>query len=235
MTKISKIIWQTHEWDYSDLPVNFKRASMTWKNLNPGWEYKYVNAAERAEQVKAYSEEAYLFYRFADKTTQADLWRYIALLNNGGVYADMDSICSVPLDYALRNVHPRTQVIATPFDENNKVNNANFACVKNSGTLEKLIVEILNQYREIPLISIMEQMSYGHSFEDSIADQLFTGPDVYSSVVLASDDVWLEYDGAIHTRDIKNHLDYMPQYIVDYYGDPTPYLDLVEKHGWSLT
>jgi len=232
---IPKTIWQTHEWEYEDLPVNFKRASMTWKNLNPTWEYRYISAAERAQQVRDYSEEAYLFYSFTNKVTQADLWRYIVLLKNGGVYADMDSVCSSPLDYAFKEVPPNTQFIATSLNESKKVNNANFGCVKNSGVLEELLVKILEQYRTINIARVLSTISHGQSFEEAINCLLFTGPDLYSSIVLDSYHVWFDYTGAVHTRDIKDEPDYMPKQIVDYYGDRKSYLRLVQEHGWSLT
>jgi len=233
--KIPKIIWQTHEWNYSDLPTNFKRATMTWRNLNPTWEYKYVNARERAEQVKEFSEEAYLFYSFTDKVTQADLWRYIVLLKNGGIYADMDSVCSTPLDFVLESVPPESRFIATGLDENDRINNANFGCPKNSGILKRLLVKVLNQYRTIDIASVLTAMSSGQPFEKAINYHLFTGPDLYSSVVLNSDNVWFDYTGAAHTRDIKDDPDYMPIQIVDYYGERRSYLSLVQEHGWSLT
>lgn len=235
MNKIPKIIWQTHEWDYSDLPVNFKRSSMTWKNLNPTWEYRYVTGAERAEHVRAYSEELYLFYSFTDKVTQADLWRYIVLLKNGGVYADMDSVCSAPLDYVLKDVPRDIEFIATGLDENNRINNANFGCSKDSEILDKLLNKISGQYRSINIASILIGMSSGKSFQEVLNYHLYTGPDIYSSVVLDSDYVWLDYVGAVHTRDIKDDPDYMPIQIVDYYGDRRSYLSLVQDHDWSLT
>jgi hypothetical protein len=235
MIRIPKIIWQTHEWDYSDLPINFKRATMTWKNLNPTWEYRYVNATERAKQVRAYSEEAYLFYSFTDKVTQADLWRYIVLLENGGVYADMDSVCSAPLDYILEAAPPKTRFIATGLDENSRVNNANFGCVKKSEVLKRLLNKILGQYRSINIASILNIMSSGKLFQEAINYYLYTGPDIYSSVVLDSDYVWLDYTGAVHTRDVKDDPEYLPIQIVNYYGEHKSYLKLVEEHGWSLT
>jgi len=234
---IPKIIWQTHEWDYKDLPINFRRATMTWRNLNPSWEYRYVSSAERAKQVRAYSEEAYLFYSFTDKVTQADLWRYIVLLKNGGVYADMDSVCSTPLDYVLKSapLPPQTRFIATGLDENGRINNANFACIKDSEVLEQLLLKVLEQYRTINIISILSLMSSGQSFEEAINYQLATGPDLYSEVVLNSNYVWFGYTGAVHTRDIKDNTDYMPIQIVDYYGERKSYLKLAEEHDWSLS
>ena len=92
---MSKIIWQTHEWEHSDLPEHFRAATMAWKNLNPTWEYKYVSARERADQVKSFDYNLYKFYVLADKVTQADIWRYIVVYKHGGVYADMDSMLSL--------------------------------------------------------------------------------------------------------------------------------------------
>ena len=208
---------------------------MTWKNLNPTWEYRYISAAERAQQVRDYSEEAYLFYSFTNKVTQADLWRYIVLFKNGGVYADMDSVCSSPLDYAFKEVPLNTQFISTNLNESKKVNNANFGCVKISEVLEKLLVKILEQYRNIKMARVLSTIFHGQSFEEAINCLLFTGPDLYSSIVLDSPHVWFDYTGAVHTKDIKDNPDYMPKQIVDYYGDRRSYLRLIQEHDWSLT
>jgi mannosyltransferase OCH1-like enzyme len=50
---VPKIIWQTHESKYNDLLPFQKDITNTWKNLNPGWEYRYINAEQRSLEVKA--------------------------------------------------------------------------------------------------------------------------------------------------------------------------------------
>ena len=102
---IPKIIWQTHEWEYKDLPHNFNRCIQTWKNLNPEWEYRYHSAIDRAIDVRDFDQELYGYYMFADKVTQSDIWRYVVLYQYGGFYTDMDSFCIMPLEYSFKQFY----------------------------------------------------------------------------------------------------------------------------------
>ena len=42
MQNFEKIIWQTHKWEYEDLPDLYKKTSKTWQIMNPDWEYRYI-------------------------------------------------------------------------------------------------------------------------------------------------------------------------------------------------
>lgn len=100
---IPKIIWQTHNYEYPDLPLYLKQISQTWKNLNPDWEYRYVSHTEREEIIKKYPI-LWKYYPTQDPVCQADMWRYVVTYEHGGVYADMDSICTKPLTYMLSSL-----------------------------------------------------------------------------------------------------------------------------------
>ncbi len=101
---IPKIIWQTHENKYNDLLPFQKNIINTWKNLNPKWEYRYVNAEERYLEVKQYGDIAFNYYINADKIHQADIWRFITIYKYGGFYADLDSICTQSIDDSLLKI-----------------------------------------------------------------------------------------------------------------------------------
>jgi len=88
---IPKIIWQTHEWDYEELPYDFKMASLTWKNLNPDWDYRYVSKKDREKYIEQYDKSILRFYNNCDGITQSDIWRYVVLYLHGGFYVDMDT------------------------------------------------------------------------------------------------------------------------------------------------
>lgn len=238
MLEVPKIIWQTHEWDYEDLPQNFKAAALTWQNLNPDWEYRYVTAAEREEQIKAKPEHSllYLFYLAADKVTQSDIWRYITLYENGGAYADMDSVCAEPLDYSLRNVQPGTEIVCTDPDENGDTNNANFVADKLSRVLHSVLENILNNiYMKVPLISILDTATDTKvSLDEALKLNLRLGPGAYSRVLKQFESiVCREYRGALHLPDMKKD-DYRPKHVVNYYGNLFSYVYLAEKNNWSL-
>jgi mannosyltransferase OCH1-like enzyme len=234
---IPKIIWQTHEWEYEELPDNFKKASMTWRNLNPTWEYKYSSASKRAEQVEAFSQELYKFYPFMDKVTQADVWRYVVVYQNGGFYSDMDAMCSASLDDVVKQVPNGIEVVGPKINDDNTMYNANFGAIKNSACLEKVLEIMLDRYNTIDLSSIIEagKAAGGLSLSEAVEFQLNYGLFWYSSVLIANlSKVWTKYDGFIHMSDIKN-LDWHPDYEVIYYGQTRNYLDLVKENNWSLT
>ena len=44
---IPKTIFQTHEKKYEDLPDFIKTLSKTWINLNPNYQYVYMDSNER--------------------------------------------------------------------------------------------------------------------------------------------------------------------------------------------
>ena len=236
---IPKIIWQTHEWGYQDMPDNFKGAAMTWQNLNPRWEYRYANAVERAKQVESFSPELYMYYPFMDKPTQSDVWRYVVLYQNGGVYADMDSASCAPLDYTISKM-PESAEIATPKPtkaiKNSVINNSNFVAKKDSALIKSMLDGMLDENRSINLSSIIKASKSCNdmSILQAISLQLRNGLFWYSSVLLENaDKIWTEYADFIHSETIKDPT-WEPTHEVDYYGQKRNYLDLVEENGWSL-
>lgn len=145
---IPKKIFQTHECNYEDLPQNFKQTSMSWKNLNPGWEYIYHNKEERAEFILGYYPHLYDFFSKNPGIIQADVWRYCIVYHYGGVYADMDSVCIKPLDYMLKSYNGEdllamdTNSVALREKEKGYVNNSNFAAITNSKVLKNVIKDL---------------------------------------------------------------------------------------------
>ena len=110
---IPKILWQTHKWEYEDLPYPFRDHSLGWQKMNPDWEYRYVSDNMAIEMIKEFSEEwgedlleiyerilsDNVFYDGNGGATahKADLWRYLTLYTYGGIYVDMDTECIKPL------------------------------------------------------------------------------------------------------------------------------------------
>ena len=92
---IPKIIWQTYESEYKDLPPLALECANSWQEKNPDWEYKYVSGKERAEFVlNNFGQEWFDIYNsYKTNILRADLWRYMCLSINGGLYADLDLLC----------------------------------------------------------------------------------------------------------------------------------------------
>jgi mannosyltransferase OCH1-like enzyme len=96
---IPKIIWQTHEYEYDNLPSIYKYTSSIWKEKSEGWEYRYVSAAERRLFIEQhFPEYLYLYDYIKPGIYKADFWRYLVLYQFGGIYADLDSVLEMNLD-----------------------------------------------------------------------------------------------------------------------------------------
>ena len=97
---IPKIIWQTYESEYKDLPPLALECANSWQEKNPDWEYRYISGKERAEFVlNNFGEEWFKIYEsYKINIMKANLWRYLCLYVNGGLYADLDILCQEPIE-----------------------------------------------------------------------------------------------------------------------------------------
>jgi mannosyltransferase OCH1-like enzyme len=216
---IPKIIFQTHEYNYEECPEWFKQTSMSWRNLNPGWEYVYHNFAERTKYVKDNSPELYKIYTKVIKPHQADIWRYLIVRNIGGVYADMDSFCTVPMDYILDGLPDHIDLVSTATENRtatksiDHTNNSNFGAIKGSKILNKCIDDIIE-----------EDKKYGPKVTQRIIHECFSdnvkgNPDTVSKVMRA------EHGASYKTRFNQDIM------IIDYYGQEMTYLEFLSNHN----
>jgi mannosyltransferase OCH1-like enzyme len=98
---IPKIIWQTYESEYKDLPPLALECANSWQEKNPDWEYRYISGKERADFILSnFGEEWFDIYNsYKANISKADLWRYMCLYVNGGLYADLDILCKEPIGH----------------------------------------------------------------------------------------------------------------------------------------
>ena len=137
---IPKKIFQTHEWEYEYLPDFMKAITQTWIKMNPTWEYVYVSGKDRRLYVNKHHPELMQMYDIIPRIFQSDIWRYIVLYNNGGAYADMDSICIKSLDEMLNEKYTDQEVVCSVPNKNTDcINNANFMSTKMSNVLKECI------------------------------------------------------------------------------------------------
>lgn len=170
---IPKVIYQTHEYEYKDLPGFMKEQSATWISLNEEYQYVYYNKDERRDYIKQYLPEIVDAYDNISNHFKADIWRYLILYNNGGFYADMDSICISPIDNVLHYKYVDHEVVAINIispaphgsmaTKTQYVNNSNFGCIKGS----KIIKDVLEKTVEI-----------------ATNNPKMLGPGIYSDVVV---------------------------------------------------
>jgi mannosyltransferase OCH1-like enzyme len=96
---IPKIIWQTHEYEYEDLPEIYKRNSNLWKSNTEGWEYKYHSVKDRRNFIEIeFPEYLYLYDHIVPSIYKSDFWRYLILYRHGGIYSDMDSVLKIDIN-----------------------------------------------------------------------------------------------------------------------------------------
>jgi len=214
---ISKIIFQTHELDYDNLPSHVKEISGTWRVLNPNYKYVYMNSIQRKQYIVDNYPNLIKLYEFVDKPYQADIWRYAITYDNGGVYADMDSICLFSLDNFWKNLYSDQEVICTDIEmylNENIINNANFAVKKNSTILKNIL-------DDLDLISKSEGLCFG---PEIFQKHLFKNRDkVLFAMSMACE----------HGETFKHSLERLANkesYIVNYLGDFTNYSKVLENN-----
>ena len=229
---IPKIIWQTHEWEYQDLPKNFLATLTTWKNLNPDWEHRYASASHRALTVRNFDTTLYRFYSLCAPVTQADIWRYVVIYSHGGVYADMDSICTMPLDYLLEAKQHGKEVVATNIESDGCVNNANFAAIKQSSIFRSILNGILERYEDINYYSIISGVDTKEAFWELLKIRLGLSPEeYYPSLMNQKDLVSFEFSAAAHDEGLKTKFEY--DHLVSYYGVDRYYSELAKENNWK--
>jgi hypothetical protein len=212
---IPKKIFQTHQYKYDELPKWFKQTSDSWINLNPGWEYIYYDAEMRFKYVKEHSPELYKIYHDVVKPHQADIWRYLIVKNEGGVYADMDSFCTVPMDYILNGLTDHIDLVSTPTEKREHTNNANFAAVKNSKILTKCIEDIIDANHEKIKRNNPDQQIIHQCFSDGVMNN----PDIVYKTMRA------EHGYSYKTAFDQNIM------MIDYYGKKMTYLDFLSNQN----
>ncbi|MCJ1448917.1 MAG: hypothetical protein MMC23_009436 [Stictis urceolatum] len=95
-------IWQTSKNDSKNLDHALRENVMKWHSLNPQWQYEMLDDNACLRYVQRRFEESDpeivdVFTQLQDKIMRADLFRYLVLLGDGGVYSDMDTECLKPI------------------------------------------------------------------------------------------------------------------------------------------
>ena len=104
---IPRVIHQTHKSDLLELPPGLRAAVATWDQLNPDFEHVYYPEAavrayvrQRGAMVEGF---AAAYAKATSGAMRCDLWRYLLLWAEGGVYADADALLQRPLRKVMRD------------------------------------------------------------------------------------------------------------------------------------
>lgn len=101
---IPKIIHQTYK--NRQLPQEIEPIVAQLKALNPTWEYRFYTDDDILDYIKTHFDEriltAYQKINPVYGAAKADLFRYLVLYHEGGVYLDIKSTCIYPLDTVIK-------------------------------------------------------------------------------------------------------------------------------------
>jgi hypothetical protein len=223
---IPRIIWQTDEKPYDDLEPFKKNIIQTWKNLNPGWEHRYVDSQEREAYVKKHNNTLYNIYKISSGVNQADIWRILIIYNNGGVYADMDSIAITPLDDVITKCYKGEDMICTSIGFQTLpdiINISNFAAIKNSKIIKCILDEVISRCKKM-----IEYESIEYNDESGTPVH-----ECFSSVALKHiESLCFMDDYFYHSNHLKFDFDLI--YKVRINGKTSNYSDLVKKNSWNV-
>jgi len=105
MNNIPKIIHQTY-YNKESLPAEIINSIDKLKIANPDWEYKFYDDASILDFIKAnYGDEIINRIKKINskyKVVMADLFRYLVIHKEGGLYLDIKSTASRPLNQIIK-------------------------------------------------------------------------------------------------------------------------------------
>lgn len=97
-SRIPKCMMQT--WGHKQLSPQFKEIVDTWKKYNPEYQFALLDDNDSEEFIQKHFEQDVInaYKRIIPGAYKADLFRCCYLWVNGGVYADIDTLCMGKLD-----------------------------------------------------------------------------------------------------------------------------------------
>lgn len=95
--KIPNILWQTYR--SSDIPAQAKPLIKSWLDSNPNLEWYFMDDARCDQFINDhFDQEFYDMYKSLPVgVMRADVWRAAVIYVYGGIYADTDCHCMVPI------------------------------------------------------------------------------------------------------------------------------------------
>lgn len=224
---IPKIIWQTHEAEYDDLKPFQKSITNTWKNLNPDWEYRYVSKKIRDKYVKEFDDFLYSCYLELSGVNQADLFKMLIIYKYGGFYADMDSVCSMPLNNVLSRLTEGKEIVcSSPGYQANEydVNCSNFGAIANSKNFAEIVDIVINEYKKIQHEKKVELKNLNPGIPTWITFNRVNGSN--TKTILFDESYF------IHSEKLKTEFE--DDYKVNYNDQVMPYLEFIKINNLPI-
>lgn len=177
---IPKIIWQTHECEYKDLPEIYKYASGIWKKNTVGWTYRYHSAKDRRNFIETeFPQYLYLYDHIVPGIHKSDFWRYLILYRYGGIYSDLDAVLVMDInsDECKELINFNASINAASNLGTNVYNNCCIVAAPNNKVLLKIIESMVQKCKD---------MIYGVP-DTTLIDAMWikaTGPEMYNKVII---------------------------------------------------
>lgn len=97
-SSVPRVIWQTVP--SHDAPYGAVQAAKTWPALNPTWDRVVLDDSDVDAFVSRFynGTDAARFHSLRLGVMKADLFRYMVVYQHGGVYADADTECNLPVE-----------------------------------------------------------------------------------------------------------------------------------------
>lgn len=140
---IPKFIWQTYK---TPFPAKQSAQSIkSWLDLNPDYEWYYFDDAKCEQFIRDhFSDEFYQMYvSLPIGVMKSDVWRVAVVYVYGGVYADTDTKCLVPIDQWIGE-YDLVAGVETPYGA---INNFIFAAKAKHPAVYAVIETFLEFYK----------------------------------------------------------------------------------------
>ena len=108
---ISKTIYQT--WSTQTLPDKLEKLHNKMRLKNSSYEHIIYTDSQMNDYINANADKDIkdTYWKMKHIVARADIWRYMILFNNGGVYLDIDSQINNSLDDLIQD---NDRAIITP-------------------------------------------------------------------------------------------------------------------------
>lgn len=174
-SKIPLQIWQTYK--TQALPMQAIEARQTWVRLNPEFSCSLFDDADIELYIRQKWTHDFLdfFHALPIGAMKADLWRYLILASDGGVYTDIDSICVKPIREWPLHGRASNHVLLLDLDSNqSQFCQWTIACTPRHPAMQHVCNYVLKKWKKggIPL-----------NDDGTINVLAATGPDIFTSAI----------------------------------------------------
>ncbi|MES2273435.1 MAG: glycosyltransferase [Chlamydiota bacterium] len=175
-SKIPPSIWQTYK--TTALPTSALEARHTWIHLNPEFSCFLYDDIDIESYIQQNWPSDFLdfFHALPIGAMKADLWRYLILASEGGVYSDIDSLCILPIrEWLLKESIPSSHILLVDLDCNqSQFCQWTFAATPRHPAMHYICYYVLNQWKQKGIV---------FGLDGKINVLATTGPVIFSEAI----------------------------------------------------